>query len=215
MIRNLTALALASLPFVANAGLLFSDNFDQEKIGTPSAGLSQWNITDKSVDVIGSGSLVGLPMIQYRGDRFLDMDGTSLGHSNGSIITKNAMSLLAGQKVTVSYDLNLSEFAPRNSDNGISMQLFSVDDSHKFKLLLNKNDKVTQPSHNWTHESYTFDAPSNLDHVYLRFSGTGKQDWAGMYLDNVNVTAQAVPEPASLAVLGVGLFGLARRRAKK
>jgi hypothetical protein len=52
--------------------------------------------------------------------------------------------------------------------------------------------------------TFTATGPSTT----LMFAATGKDDSYGSSLDNVNVSAIAVPEPATTAMLGAGLLGL-------
>jgi hypothetical protein len=63
--------------------------------------------------------------------------------------------------------------------------------------------------------TFTFDFVANGSTSTLRFSDIALNDtvWLDGVLDNVNV--QAVPEPASLALLGLGLFGIAAGRRRK
>ncbi len=50
----------------------------------------------------------------------------------------------------------------------------------------------------------------------LSFLGTGKSDSLGGVVDNVQLkTAAPVPEPASMAILGLGALGFLRKRKQK
>ena len=62
--------------------------------------------------------------------------------------------------------------------------------------------------------SFTFGFVANGANSTLRFADIAANDslWLDGVLDNVDV--QAVPEPGSLALLGLGLFGIAARRRR-
>lgn len=49
----------------------------------------------------------------------------------------------------------------------------------------------------------------------LTFQGSGTSDSYGALIDDVQVNASAVPEPASLAALAIGAFGILRQRQAK
>jgi hypothetical protein len=56
---------------------------------------------------------------------------------------------------------------------------------------------------------------ANGQSVYLRWSDFNDPgNDAGLAIDNFSVTGQAVPEPASMAILGLGIAALAKRKRK-
>lgn len=62
-----------------------------------------------------------------------------------------------------------------------------------------------------------FTAPANASAVFLSFNavtGANTGDTSHAYVDDVSVAAPAVPEPASLGVLGVGVVALLGRRRR-
>ena len=54
---------------------------------------------------------------------------------------------------------------------------------------------------------------SSLEFRIITTNAAGNDEWVG--IDNIVVTSQAVPEPASMIALGAGLLALARRRRSK
>jgi hypothetical protein len=79
-------------------------------------------------------------------------------------------------------------------------------------------DATTGPSlfGNTTAMSLTdaaWDGAASLEFRIITTNAAGSDEWVG--IDNIVVTSQAVPEPASMIALGAGLVALARRRRSK
>lgn len=208
--RNLAALTLFALPFAAHASDLLNDNFDSESPDLNYTGFVNWNVLGGTVDIHGSGSPWGNGQQKYAADRFVDLDGSN--GQNGVMETKSNLLVSAGQTLAISYDLNLNPGSPYNSDNGIRVELGR---GGAFTNVLTHDEFVPNPLGTWRHVElmYTATAADANDGLKMRMSGLGAADWQGVFVDNVRV--QSVPEPCSMAALGVGALGLLRRRAKR
>ncbi len=191
----LVATMVVSLP--ATAGPIFSDNFDSENGGNVQLNyndFAKWNVLGGgTVDLIGAGG--SFDLIPGNG-RYVDLDGST-----------NQAGLFATQM----------NFAPGNY-----LIEFSLGGSHR-----SSTETVTVSLGNWS-EQFTM----NASDPFVQFSRTisttggslsfqnsnaGGSPNVGALLDNVSVSAAAIPEPATLAVFGgialAGVFGYRRRKA--
>lgn len=153
-----------------------------------------------------TGDLTGWNVTSPDGFLFVDTGFSSEGNfavffgdlqaSGGGSITQS-IATVPGQKYTFSYDFAGDGDTPSGFEAKFgTTTVFSVTNP-AFDL-----DYITQ--------SYTVTATSALTVV----SFAGYDDDFFINLDNVSVTAQAVPEPASLAALGLGAVAVLRRRRK-
>lgn len=216
------ALAVAS-GTAAHAGTVLSDNFDGENGGASAVnytGFANWtstggvNLLASSLCAGGSGSCVELV--------------------SGSMTSDQAYALSPGQLVTLSFDI---ASAPVVTAPVGGMDYTDFAAVFLFPGSMNVLDYTaaggwSQPAQDlgllssvslgggvtdgapWTSYSLSF-ITGNAGAVEVGFDGAPGQDF-GPLLDNVNLSISDVPEPATWAmlILGLALSGLALRRRR-
>lgn len=178
----------ASVGLLATAALgqtSFSDSFNSETLGLNYTGFANWTVSDGSVDVIGIGFYDLHPGNGY----YVDLDGTT----SDSGVLKTNFDVMAGYTYTVSFKLGGSM---RGDTNTVHVEL----DGYAEDFTLASGDPLATVVRTVSVAS----AGSRLSFE------NGGGDNLGAILDDVNI--RAVPEPATLAVLGLGALGLIRRR---
>lgn len=146
-----------------------------------------------------SWTLVGNPVNNFVDTGFAS-DGTFsawLGEVAGTGTLTQTLSTVVGQAYTFSFDF---------AGDGDSPSSFAAAfGSNTVLSVLNPAFDL-----NYNTYSYTVTATSALTDVQFTF----QDDVFFVNLDNVQVSAQAVPEPASLVALGMGAVALIRGRRK-
>ena len=223
--RLLASVAIASalMTGAANAAVNFSDNFDAES----PAGVSILNYNGfENWDVIGQVDLVSTPNgygLSGSGN-YVDLDGTA---GPGAIVSKQSFAFNAGDFVTWAFDFSGNQ-RDGNSDTFVFGLDFDVAGTAQ-NLTLNGvsygdysyasashliNSPVIGPNTGWTSVVYTFTA-LNSGSARMYF-GTTSGDNIGPLVDNIRLTAGVVPEPATWAmmILGLGAAGAVLRRRR-
>ncbi len=180
----------------ASAIVVFEDNFDAETVALNKVSLTNWTISDGTVDVIGPGLYDLVP----GNGNYLDMDGST---GNAGKITSTLLNLVSGS-YSLSYYLAGNQRNGADEEVDVAVEVGVASTSHS----LTQSDGFQQFFLNF---SLVAD-----QQVSISFEGEG-HDNIGMLLDNVKLERRGVPDAGTTAgLLGLSLIGLAalRKRSK-
>jgi hypothetical protein len=157
--------------------------------------ITGWTASTGSIEI--QDNIAGSP---FEGDQFVELDAFF-----PSVIFQNVGGLIVGQTYDLSFALSARGATSVALDNVLSV---SWDGTNVF------NDQAATINPEWTVHSVIVTASATSNVLEFADASPNEKFGLGVYIDDVQLARVAVPEPTTLALLGLSLMGLgfARRR---
>lgn len=238
LVTFLTIACMSLAPLTASANFIVNGGFDDTSAGTlfpnnsyvAGSGTTGWLDQFNWATVSGDGTnhyntgAAAAPSSPSGGNWARQFAGSNTDVGTSLMQGFNATALAAGTELILSF-----EYIARGAETGY-IRLYGMDNGEtlsKFPpnpcdgcdlLIPLANSSLNLVGTGWTSFTQAITLTRTFDAIAFRVyfgSNTGRNPNYVGGIDNVSITAKTVPEPATLALFGLGLLGLALASRRK